>query len=339
MRVKLLFKIVIFVILLTWLGSCSDKKRPKTGFNKQDSLANTEEVKALSKQIEDEPENAELFYMRAQIYGNQKYLNRAEDDYKEAYKLDSTNALYAMSLGRNLYAMNQTLEAAKFYERALEIKPNYGEVMAKLADLYFVVKEHRKSIDLLTRLMKLDAGNAHVYHMLGLNYKEMGDTSRAIYHFQTAIENDPSDYESTLYIANLYAGKRKEIAFEYFKAAIKIKPKGVDAFFSRAVFEQQIKMYKAALLDYRRVIDLDPQSYLSYYNVGYINYENGFIDEAMRNWGICAQMNPDFSKVFYMRGLVFEEQKNKKDALVQYQVALDLEPENVLYLAGLKRVN
>jgi hypothetical protein len=49
-------------------------------------------------------------------------------------------------------------------------------------------------------------------------------------------------------------------------------------------------------------------------------------------------MNPGFSKVFYMRGLVFEEQKNKKDALVQYQVALELEPENALYAAGLNRL-
>ncbi|MEN9459554.1 MAG: hypothetical protein RL135_2177 [Bacteroidota bacterium] len=338
MRVKLTFKILSVVMILFWLASCREEVKPKTGFNKQDSLANTEEVKALSKQIEEEPEQAELFYKRAQIYANEKYLNRAEDDYREAYRLDSTNALYALSLARNLYAMNMTQEAAKYYERAIQIQPDYIEAIVKLADLYFVVKEHQKSIGLLNKLMKIDAGNAHVYHMLGLNYKEMGDTSRAIYHFQTAIENDPADYESNLYIANMYAGKRKEIAFEYFKAAIKIKPKGADAYFGRAVFEQQNKLYKAALLDYRRVIDLDPENYLAYYNVGYLNYENGFMDEALRNWGICAQMNPGFSKVFYMRGLVYEEQKKLKDALLQYSVALEIEPENELYLSGLKRV-
>jgi tetratricopeptide (TPR) repeat protein len=62
------------------------------------------------------------------------------------------------------------------------------------------------------------------------------------------------------------------------------------------------------------------------------------MDEALRNWGICAQMNPGFSKVFYMRGLVYEEQKKLKDALLQYSVALEIEPENELYLSGLKRV-
>lgn len=338
MRVKLTFKILSLIAILLYVVSCNENEKPKTGLSRQDSLANTEEVKALSKQIEEEPGNAELFYKRAVIYDLEKYLNRAEDDYREAYRLDSTNALYALSLARNLYAMNRTLEASKYYERAIQIKPDYEEAITKLADLYFVVKEHQKSINLLNVLMKLDPGNSYVYHMLGLNYKEMGDTSRAIYHFQTAIENNPKDYESTLYIANLYASKKKEIAFEYYKAAIKINPKLADAYFGRAVFEQQIKMYKSALFDYRKVIDLDPENYLAYYNVGYLNYENGFLDEALRSWGICSRMNPGFSKVFYMRGLVLEEKKNFKEAILQYKVALELEPENKLYQQGLIRL-
>ncbi len=339
MRIKLSLKILTFVILFINILSCSE---PKVGSDRNtvtDSLTNISAVKDISKAIEENPEDPELYYQRAQIYVSEKYLNRAEDDYREAARLDSTNPLYAYSLARTLYAMNITKESATWYEKAIMLKPDYGEAIVKLADLYFLVKEHQKSINLLNEFRKVNPNEAYIYHMLGLNFKELGDTGRAIYHFQTAIENDPKDYESTLYIANLYAGKKKSIAFEYFAAAIKLKPKGVDAFFGRAVFQQQIKNYKSALIDYRRVIDLDPQNYLAYYNVGYINYENGFFDEALRNWNICTQMNPNFANAFYMKGLVFEERKNKQEARIQYQVALELDSENKLFMAGLKRVN
>ena len=44
------------------------------------------------------------------------------------------------------------------------------------------------------------------------------------------------------------------------------------------------------------------ENHLAYYNVGYINYENGMMDEALRNWNTCTQMNPGFANAFYMKG-------------------------------------
>jgi tetratricopeptide (TPR) repeat protein len=338
MRQKLIFQNLIFISLIVLLFSCGGKKTNKSLAEPNDSLANIQAVREISKEIENNPEVADLYYRRGQIFTNEKYLNRAEDDYLEACKLDSTNALYFFVLARTQYAMNQTMDASKNYEKAILLKPDYLEAILKLGDLYFVVKEHEKSIAKLNQAMKLDAGNARIYHMLGMNYREMGDTSRAIYHFQTAIENDAADYESNLYLANLYAAKHKEIAFEYFKAALKLKPKSVEALFGRAVFEQEHKLYKAALLDYRKIIDLDPQNYLSYYNVGYINYENGMMEEALRNWNTCTQMNTEYANAYYMKGLVYEELKKYSDASLNYRLALELEPENALFNAAMNRI-
>jgi tetratricopeptide (TPR) repeat protein len=339
MQHKLTFKILIFFLFTILVVSCGQNKKTTTPPIAVDSASTLQAAKEISKAIEANPEDAELLYQRAQIYQNGKFLNRAEGDLVEAIRIDSLNPLYHFSLARTYYAMNQTQNAAKQYEYAIALKPDYQDAMLKLADLYFVVKEHNKSIGLLNKCMKLDQGNANIYHMLGMNYKEMGDTSRAIYHFQTAIENDPKDFESNLYIANLYAVKKNKMAMEYFNAAIKLKPKNVDAWFGRAVFEQNLRLYKNALFDYRKVIDLDPMNYLSYYNVGYINYENGMQEEALKNWNICTQMNPNYGNAFYMKGLVFEEQKNKSDAKINYKIALEIEPENPLFQTAIKRIN
>ncbi len=338
MHLILSYKNLIFISLLFFYISC----KPNTGKNKlpdpTDSIANTLVVKELSIEIEKNPEDAELLYRRAQIYSNTKYLNRAEDDYLAAIVLDSINPLYHYQLGRTLYAMNQTQRAAKEFEKAILLKPDYFEASMKLANLYFLVKEHAKSVAILNKCLQQDKANPETFHMLGMNYKEMGDTGRAIYHFQTAIENDPTDFESNLYIANLYAARKKVIAMDYFAAAIKLRPRAADAWFGRAVFEQSMGLYKSALKDYRKVIDIDPEHYLSYYNVGYLNFDLGMMDEALRNWNYCTQMNPGYAKAFYMKGLLFEEKGKKQDARLNYKVALELEPENELYLAGMQRL-
>ena len=338
MQLNTSIKNLFLILIITVLASCQQGNSNKLTEIPVDSTEKSILIKELSTQIENNPANAELLYQRAQIYFNDKYLNRAEDDLLAAIKIDSLNPLYHFTIARIEYAMNQTIKAAEHYEKAIKIKPDYQDAKLKLANLYFLVKEHKKSIDLLNNAMLTDKSNSYIYHMLGMNYKESGDTGRAIFNFQTAVENDPADFESTLYIANLYADKGKSIAFEYFNAALKLRPKSVDALFGRAVFAQKSKMYKQALMDYRRVIDIDPANYLSYYNVGYINFDNKMLKEALREWDVCSKMNPEFGKVFYMKGLSYEILNQNNEARKNYQIAVELEPENALFLAGLKRI-
>ncbi len=338
MPVNPIIKVLIFIALSAVLNSCNNEQTTKAPAAATDSIQEAQRIREISEQIEAHPDDPELLYQRAQIYFNDKLLDRAAGDMETALGIDSLNPLYHFIMGRIDYAMNKTILAAAQYEKAIAIKPDYTEAKLKLADLYFVVKEHQKSVDLLNAALKSDKTNAYIYHMLGMNYKEMGDTARAIYHFQTAVENDPADFESTLYIANLYAAKGKDLAFEYYNAALKLRPKNANALIQRAIFAQKSGMYRQALLDYRRVIAIEPDNYIAYYNVGYINYDTKKYAEALRNWDICTRMNPDYANAYYMKGIVYELQNNLADAKLNYNYALQLEPENQLFISGLKNI-
>ncbi len=335
---KSIFKKLIYVTTIALIWSSCGEKKAKSYQVPKDSLEQIEAVKEISKEIESDPENAELLYRRANIYYNQGYLSRAELDMETAIKADSNNALYYFFQGRVQYATNQTKKAALSYEKAILNKPDYLEAKLKLADLYFVVKEHKKSIDLLTNAMKQDPGNAVIYHTLGLNYKEMGDTARAIYNFQTAVENDPKDIESIIYIGNLYAAQRNPLAMEYFNSALKLRPKSVDALFGRAVFAQKMNFKKQALLDYKKIIDINPEHYKSYYNVGYMNFETGDYKEALRNWDIATRMNNFYPQAYYMKGLTYQILGVKKEARLNYEMALEQDPQYALAKEALEEL-
>ena len=89
---------LIFIITgLGILASCDQKNAPAV-VNPKDSLANSQVIIEASKAIENDPENAELYYQRSVSYYNQKYLDRALDDIKDAIRLNEKNPLYQFHL-------------------------------------------------------------------------------------------------------------------------------------------------------------------------------------------------------------------------------------------------
>jgi tetratricopeptide (TPR) repeat protein len=340
MYFKTLFIQLIYVTALILSGvSCKNKSNATTDSIAKDSVVTElESAKAISRQIEADPENAELYYQRAVVYFDQKYLDRSLLDIEDALKYGGENPLYYFYKGKVLYSMNRTQDAAKAYEQALSIKPDYQEARLKLAILYYIVKEHQKSVDALNVLIAADPASAEAQFYKGMNQKEMKDTGRAVASFQKALEIDNNYYDAAMQLGLLFTEKRDPIAPEYFATAIRLNPRSTEAYFGRAYYYQLKKQYQKSLFDYRKVIEYDPSNDKAYYNVGNINFEAGKYDEAMRSWNICIEMNNQNVMAYYMRGLLHEQRKNYKDAKLNYDYVLQLDPEYVLAKEGLQRL-
>jgi tetratricopeptide (TPR) repeat protein len=332
-------KLIYVTAFAISLGACNQHGSTTTSTDQGDSsFTANEAVKSISTQIEAQPENAELYYQRAKLYFDDKYLDRALVDIEDAIKYDAQNPLFYFLKGRIQYAMNKTQDAAKSYESAIALKSDYREAQLKLAELYYVVKEHQKSIDLLNVLIAQDPTDASTYSLKADNQRELKDTIRAIATYQKALELDGSYYDAAMQLGLLLTAKRNSSAKEYFTTAIRINPRSAEAYFGRAYYFQQMGEFQKALMDYRKVIDIDPSSDKSYYNVGIINFDAQRYDEALRSWDICIQMNNKHIEAYYMRGLVHEYKKQYADAKLNYEYALQLDPNYSLAKEGLARV-
>lgn len=333
-------KLIYINLMCLVVFACGNRQGNQTAPSSKDSVAvESEGVKKLSEEIEQDAGNAELYYRRAVLYYEQKYLDRALGDIDYAVRLDGTNPLYQFYKGRILYAMNRTQEAAKAYESAVALKPDYQEANMKLAELYYVVKEHQKSMNYLNVILAVEPANADAQFYKGMNQKEMKDTARAIASFQKALENDKNYYDAAMQLGLLFAAKKDAVSAEYFSTAIRLNPRSTEAYFGRAYYYQITGQYQKALYDYRKVIEFDPSNDKAYYNVGYINFEVKQYDEALRSWNICIQMNNQNIEAYYMRGLLHEVRKNYKDALLNYQYALELDPQYTLAKEGEARMS
>lgn len=309
---------LIFISLITWgLASCGNQESGKEKSKPTKEVP--ADIRSISAELEKDSRNPELYYRRAQMYLQTKDPVLALPDIDDAIRLDSLDPMYHFTKARILYALNRTLNAEQSYLKTIELKPDFEEAKMKLAELYLIVKEHQKSIDLLNDVVASNKRNAAAFFFRGMNQKEMGDTAKAIASFQRAFESDEAFYDAAIQLGLLYTAKKNPIALEYLNAAIKMQPRSVEAYFSRAYYYQETKEFQKALIDYKKVIDLDPANSDAYYNVGVINYDVKQYAAAVKSLDYCVQMNPEMPEAYFMRGLAYEKLGDKSEALINFE--------------------
>lgn len=333
-----MYKSISLFALLFSLFACGNQNKTFSDSQILDSIAIKAGVQEISKKISTDPTNANYYFERGKKYFEANILERAVIDFRDASTLDSNNVDYLFMHARTNYLLNKTILAANIYEKIIALEPTFIDPKIKLADLYYITKEHEKSILITNSIIALDKTNAYAYHVKAMNYKDVGDTVKAIINFQKAIEIDNNDYDSQIILAKIYLAQKNKLALEYINAALRVKPNDIDALFARATFWQNEKQYKMALIDYGKVIEKNKEYYQCYYNVGYINFETGYIKEAIYNFDKCVRMMNDFLPAYYMRGLCYEMLNDKTNAKLNYQFVVNNDPNYELAIAGMKRL-
>ena len=85
------------------------------------------------------------------------------------------------------------------YEQALEVLAQGAVLDSERTDIFnlmgfchFKLKQHDKAIENFAKVLELNPGSAIDYANIGSNYREMGETDKAIYFYEVALSIDPS---------------------------------------------------------------------------------------------------------------------------------------------------
>ncbi len=85
------------------------------------------------------------------------------------------------------------------YDEALEVLEEGAAHDSERTDIYnlmgfchFKLKQHEKAIENFAKVLDLNPGSAIDYANIGSNYREMGETDKAIYFYEVALSIDPS---------------------------------------------------------------------------------------------------------------------------------------------------
>ena len=163
--------------------------------------------------------------------------------------------------------------------------------------------------------------------MKGQIYSKIGDVEKALSSYQTAVEVNPNFFDGYIKLGIANAALGNAIAEEYYKAAITIRPKSVEAKYNLAMYLQGKADYIGSLSIYEEIFELDSTNASAAFNSGYIHLEYKQDYLTAEKWFTEAIVRlPYYHHAFFNRGLCRESMEDLEGALQDYNEALRLEP-------------
>lgn len=297
-----------------------------------------DELNALITQRSDDPV---LYAQRAELYYEKDGYDEAIQDLQRALSIDSTNVDYHHMLADVYMDYFRSRLALRTMERAAALYPDRIPTLLKLSEFQYILKQYEASFATLDKILKLEPRNPDAFFMMGMNFKETGDTTRAINSFQTAVEIEPGMVDAWISLGQLHASIKSPLAEQYFNNAIDEAPPGrgqIVSLHAKADYLRNQEKLEEAKALYKEINRLDRQYEEAYFNTGVIYFKQDSIEKAYEHFNIAVEVYPLYVKAYYFRGLTAELLGNMAQAKSDYQHALNLMPDYTEAQQGLARV-
>lgn len=158
---------------------------------------------------------------------------------------------------------------------------------------------------------------ADIYFSMGTNALMNRNYTVALTNLLTASEKNPrrSDIQNNLGMA-YYFKKQNQLAINHIQTALKLDPKNTDARSNLASLHLDMKQFELAKKYYNEVLtDLTyPKQYITYYNLGKVEYDQKKLSEAKKYFLMSIKENPNTCASQYYLGLIEYKSKNYKNA-------------------------
>jgi len=214
----------------------------------------------------------EIYYRRGLYYSKHRQNTAAIKDFNKAISLKSTYAPAYFALANSSQILGQTTEALKYYSTAINLNESYQKAYGQRAFLYYYLKKYELGLD---------------------------DDRHTVSYFKLR--------EDTLFIRMAKAEINLNdltSADRYLSKALSANPKSTDALLMRA--EVAVKRDRASTgLSYlRRIHNIDPNNYESWYLQAQIRYDNKEFEKAVESLNACIDIY-DLPKAYYLRGATY----------------------------------
>lgn len=330
---------ILLLILSVVDSSC--KKQGAARFISDKDTNYSIDVRNISKKINENPDNPELYYRRANTFYFEDNFKQALLDIEYALTFDSVNPLYHFNRGRYLMSGDTANagEAEKCYKKAISYKSDFVDAMAELAKLYLAKQKYSQSEELYSKINRLEPSNPVPYFYLGMIAKEQGDTSKAILLFEKTLVYDDKHYNAVMQLGNIYAVSHDKKALMFFDRAIKLNEFSDEALYAKGLYLQKENLYRDAAALYETVARMNPAHIFCRYNLGFINGYFGNYEKAIEWLDQTIELSPEYADAYTLRGTMKEKLKNSTGAFNDFKMALQLDENQYLAEEGLKRIN
>ena len=299
MQKKLSFISILFILIFSISCANNEQKDEK---KKENSVLS--ELDSLNHLIAKDTTVAKLYQERAEHFLNEKDLSSAKYDLTKAIRLDSLNADLYVRLSEIYLAEGKLQNGVLALQKAIQLDHKNIDAILSMAEINLITKNAQETANYIDKAMKIDDLNPRSYYLRGLMWLQEGDTIVGIKNFQQALFVDTEFYEANVQLGLLYAGKKNDLAIDFYNSALNTNPNNPDIHYSLALFYQNTNRYDKAMNIYNQIIEKFPKYTLAYYNKAYIYLTvKEDYQQAVEYFSKAIERSPNYANAYYNRAI------------------------------------
>ena len=226
-------------------------------------------------------------------------------------------------------------EAKVALKKAIHLNPNLAWPYILLAEVYYFEGKYPRALQEIKHAIDLDEQIPTALVIRGEIEMSTGDYHEAISSFKQAIKTDPNNIAVMSLLSRTYALlKNKEKTLLYANKAVKISPTLAN-YNNLGTTYTLLGLYDEAMLNFKKVLEINPRSATAYYNLGHIYIKRKDYEEGINFYQKAVEQKPDYLEAYYNLGITYEALNKPLKATEYYQKALALDPQNMLAHFGL----
>ncbi|MDJ0693986.1 tetratricopeptide repeat protein [Mastigocoleus sp. MO_188.B34] len=262
--------------------------------------------------------------------------NRAMENYTQALQIKPNETEIYYKRGFAKYQLGDYQGAIEDCTWVVTNHPNYVKAYNYLGDARYQLGDYEGAIADYSEVIRLNPFDANAYRNRADARYNLGDKQGAIEDYVCAIDINPVrnaqgdrnargdrnySYENLTQVPNHL---ENHLEISQAKEIIKgINPEDVPAYKNRGNNRYDLGDYRGAILDYTRIIDIDPDPKI-YVKRGDAYYDFGDKEAAIADYTEAIKINPENAEIYNKRGDIFYELEDKEAAITDFQKATEI---------------
>jgi len=282
-------------------------------------------------------------------------------------QLQSREEIYNNSIQKNLVIARELINknredsALVYLDALLAKKYNHQEALFLRAKIFSNQKRLREALTDYNALLSLNPENKEALYARGVIRYSSSQYEAALEDFQHAMKLPESETQTAFYkidagsklTEGIYtiSGMKTDIwnniglcylAMNQFEQAIQSFNEGMsednrdlDLYVNRAIAYEKLGETNPAIQDYQYVLSKDPSHAIATHNLMNLQ-KTQFTDfEQLKSLDEFIDENPSFAQGYSSRGLFYYDRKDYNSARLDFEKALEMQPDNIDYLFNL----
>jgi len=233
-------------------------------------------------------------------------------------KRAAAQKLYSQGLG--ILSRDEYARAVVYFEKAVEIDPNYAESWYQAGFCYGMLGRHADALKASRQAAKLRPEWAETFVNIGASSFALGQYKEAAeaYRQATKLDGENADSQYALGLSFNKLNRTDEELLAY-KRAVAIKPDHANAWEQLGAGYFKQKRYAPAIEAFEQLKIYKPDA-KTYNYLGESFYELGKTPESVDAFNTAVSYNPDFERARYNLGRAYLKAGDRDSASIQYEI-------------------